>query len=83
MKNYYQKSIDDVTKNFSVDSTKGLSSKQVQTNRETYGPNKLSEKKADPYWKVFLKSFKEPIVLVLLGAVILSFKFPLCFQYSG
>ncbi len=73
MKNYYQKSIDDVTKNFSVDSTKGLSSKQVQTNRETYGPNKLSEKKADPYWKVFLKSFKEPIVLVLLGAVILSF----------
>ena len=59
-------------KQFSVNSDTGLTTEQVKQNREKYGANQLPEKAADPYWKVFLKSFKEPIVLVLLGAVVLS-----------
>ncbi|KRO00120.1 cation-translocating P-type ATPase [Companilactobacillus kimchiensis] len=73
MAKFYQQTKDVILKQFSVDQKTGLSSSQVQQAREQYGENKLSEKKADPYWKVFLKSFKEPIVLVLLGAVLLSF----------
>jgi ATPase, P-type (transporting), HAD superfamily, subfamily IC/ATPase, P-type (transporting), HAD superfamily, subfamily IC len=70
---FYQQSTAAVLENFSVDLTNGLSTKQARQSREKHGPNQLAEKKADPYWKIFLKSFKEPIVIVLLGAVLLSF----------
>lgn len=70
--NYYRQTTDETLKKFNVDPTTGLTDQQVSQNREQYGPNKLPEKKTDPYWKVFLKSFKEPIVIVLLGAVLLS-----------
>lgn len=59
-------------KNLSVDPKTGLTSVQVTQSRQQHGANKLADQKVDPYWKVFLKSFKEPIVLVLLGAVVLS-----------
>jgi len=82
--NFYQQTQDVITKQFSVDQKTGLTTDQVNQHRQKYGPNKLSEKKADPYWLVFLKSFKEPIVLVLLGAVALSFLSSLyAFQVQG
>lgn len=73
MANYYKIPTDTILKQFSVDKDHGLTDSQVTTNREKYGPNQIEEKKAEPYWKIFLKSFKEPIVIVLLGAVLLSF----------
>lgn len=73
MAKFYQQTSDTIMKQFSVDAVSGLSTTQVQQNRKEYGPNKLSEQKSDPHWKIFLKSFKEPIVIVLLGAVVLSF----------
>lgn len=73
MKNFYQQNNTAIMKQLSVTADIGLTDEQVVTNREKYGANKLAEKKNDPYWKIFLKSFKEPIVIVLLGAVLLSF----------
>lgn len=55
-----------------VDSTSGLNDDQVRQNRKSYGVNKLDEKEEVSSWKIFLKGFKEPIVIVLLGAIILS-----------
>lgn len=72
MAKFYQQTKDVIMKQFSVNETTGLSDQQVKQNREKYGPNKLAEQKADPYWKVILKGFKEPLVLVLWGAIILS-----------
>ena len=70
---HYKKEKEMILEEFSVDPTTGLSQKQVLNQRELYGENKLPEEAEDPYWKVFLKNFKEPIVIVLLGAVVLSF----------
>ena len=73
MKKFYQQTKDEVLAKLLVDENTGLINDQVQQNRKLYGENKLPEKQNDPYWKIFLRSFKEPIVIVLLGAVILSF----------
>ncbi|MCF1685775.1 cation-transporting P-type ATPase [Tetragenococcus halophilus] len=68
----YQQTKDKIIEDFNVDLDNGLSDEQVTQQREKFGENKLPEKKEDPYWKVFLKNFKEPIVIVLMGAIVLS-----------
>ena len=68
----YQESKEAIFEKFSVTIQEGLTPAQVVLNREKYGENRLPEEKEPSYWKVFLKSFKEPIVIVLLGAVALS-----------
>lgn len=70
---FYQETTDVISKKFSLNLETGLTKEQVLQNRSLYGENRLPEEKEDPYWKVFLKNFKEPIVIVLLGAVLLSF----------
>ncbi|MGO2644595.1 MAG: cation-translocating P-type ATPase [Lactococcus cremoris] len=70
---FYQQSKEKILNNYNVKISQGLSETQVIANRERYGENKLPEEKEDSYLKVFLKSFKEPIIIVLMGAVALSF----------
>lgn len=70
---FYQQSKENILNNYNVKISQGLSETQVIANRERYGENKLPEEKEDSYLKVFLKSFKEPIIIVLMGAVALSF----------
>ncbi len=70
---FYQKSKEELLNSYDVKIDRGLSSTQVTDNRERYGENKLPEEKEESYLKVFFKSFKEPIIIVLLGAVALSF----------
>lgn len=70
---FYQKSKEELLHSYDVKIDRGLSSAQVTDNRERYGENKLPEEKEESYLKVFFKSFKEPIIIVLLGAVALSF----------
>lgn len=69
----YQLSKEEIIKRFSLNTNTGLTDEQVLINREIYGENKLPEKKEASYLQVLLKNFKEPIVIVLLGAVLLSF----------
>lgn len=70
---FYQQSKENILNNYNVKISQGLSETQVIATRERYGENKLPEEKEDSYLKVFLKSFKEPIIIVLMGAVALSF----------
>ncbi|MDW5524118.1 cation-transporting P-type ATPase [Carnobacterium maltaromaticum] len=70
---YYTKEKHEVLKEFDVTIESGLTDASSAANREKFGENKLKEEKADPYWRIFLRSFKEPIVIVLMGAIVLSF----------
>lgn len=69
----YQESKEAILTKLSVTAQFGLTEEQVRKNREVYGENRLPEEKEASYWQLFLKNFKEPIVIVLLGAVMLSF----------
>lgn len=50
----------------------GLSSAQVEQMRNRYGANLLTPPERDPLWKQYLEQFKDPIIQILLVAVVLS-----------
>ena len=52
--------------------TDGLSPIQAQQKLSRHGPNKLAEKKPRPAWLKFFDQFKNLLVLVLIGAAVLS-----------
>jgi Ca2+-transporting ATPase len=53
-------------------SEKGLSDEQVLKKRGEFGLNELTEKKKHPAWMIFLLQFKDFMILVLIGAAIVS-----------
>ncbi|ALI99456.1 cation-translocating P-type ATPase [Rufibacter tibetensis] len=64
---FYQRSADLVLEEFQT-SGKGLTSAEAQQRLQKYGHNELKEVDKDPIWKLFLESFKDPMVIVLLIA---------------
>lgn len=46
----------------------GLTAAEVQTRLEQTGPNTLTTRREDTSWRLLLKQFADPIVLILLGA---------------
>ena len=53
-------------------SERGLSDEQVLKKREEVGTNELTEKKKHPLWLIFLMQFKDFMILVLIGAAVVS-----------
>lgn len=52
-----------------MDIKNGLSNKQVIDNRQKYGMNTISSKKKDGFIKLFVSSFGDPIIRILLIAL--------------
>jgi len=69
---YYNKNIEDIEKELNTNSN-GLTSEEVEKRIEKYGRNVLPKKKKDSILKIFFNEFKDPIVILLLFAVIASF----------
>ena len=53
-------------------SESGLSSERAAEQRRRYGENRLVESGKKPAWKVFLEQFQDLLVLILIGAAIIS-----------
>ena len=51
-----------------VDAEAGLSAAEVASRRTTYGPNKFAEAAKEPTWQRFLRQYRDPMQIVLLGA---------------
>lgn len=52
---------------------KGLSAEEVRQSRSRYGTNILTPAKRQPLWKQFLAKFRDPLIIILLIAGVLSF----------
>ncbi len=50
----------------------GLSSASVRDMRERYGQNELTPPRRTPLWRQFLSNFNDPIIRILLVAVVIS-----------
>jgi Ca2+-transporting ATPase len=50
----------------------GLTEKQAQKREKQYGPNVLRESGRKPVWKVFLEQFQDLLVMILIGAAVIS-----------
>ncbi|MFD2629774.1 cation-translocating P-type ATPase [Oceanobacillus kapialis] len=64
---YYQQKPEDVIDQLNT-SENGLSSSDVKQRLEEHGYNEIEEKEKDPIWKLFLETFKDSMVIVLLVA---------------
>ena len=69
---FYNKEIEKIEKELETSST-GLEKKQVQERLKKYGKNILPKKKKDSVFKIFFNELRDPIVLLLIVAIIVSF----------
>ena len=66
------RTIDEVVEHTGTNLEEGLSQSEVKKRLETYGPNRLADKKAVPKWKLFLAQFQDFMIYVLLVAVAIA-----------
>lgn len=69
---FYDKEIKEVLEYFNTDE-KGLTIAEAQDLLEKNGKNELPKKKQDSIFKIFISQFENPIELILVVTVILSF----------
>ncbi|AQX14710.1 haloacid dehalogenase [Tessaracoccus lapidicaptus] len=62
----------DVTLALAVDPAEGLSLAEVAARREIHGPNELRATPPDPAWRRFLRQFADPLIYLLLAAIVIS-----------
>ncbi|MFC4598834.1 calcium-translocating P-type ATPase, SERCA-type [Cohnella hongkongensis] len=69
---WHQLSEEQLVKALDTDGVKGLSREQAAERLQTLGPNELAEKRGDSPLKLLLNQFKDFMVLVLVGATVVS-----------
>ncbi len=60
----------------------GLNARQVIESRKQYGENVLTPPERTPWWRQFLEKFREPLIVILLIAGLLSVGIA-CYEYFG
>ncbi len=68
---FYNKDIKEIEKELNV-SIDGLTDKEVNNRIEKYGKNILPKKKKDSILKIFFNELRDPIILLLIVAIIVS-----------
>lgn len=69
---FYHKDIEMIEKELETN-LNGLTDKEVKKRVKKYGKNTLPKKKKDSVLKIFFNEFKDPIILLLIVAIIASF----------
>ena len=69
---FYNKDIETIEKELNT-SLHGLTEEEVKKRTVKYGKNTLPKKKKDSILKIFFGEFKDPIILLLIVAIIASF----------
>ncbi|MBR6133595.1 MAG: cation-transporting P-type ATPase [Bacilli bacterium] len=72
MKDYYNKTKEEIFNEFDV-TEDGLSNSKANKLLEKYGKNELPKKKQESIFKLFFSQFKDPMELILVFTVVLSF----------
>jgi P-type Ca2+ transporter type 2C len=76
---WYEMEVNEVEKSAGTDHATGLSDKEAQKRLKHYGENKLDEGEKPSGLLVFLRQFKDFMVLVLLAATLISGLIPFTF----
>lgn len=64
---YYQQSTEDVLEKV-LATEGGLTQREAEERIKKYGYNEIEDKEKVPTWKLFVETFKDPMVIVLLAA---------------
>ena len=71
MKNYYEKSVDEVLSEFKT-SKEGLTNSEVEVRLKEFGKNALIAKKKKSFIRLFFEQMKDLMIIVLLLAALIS-----------
>ena len=71
MKNYYEKSVDEVLSEFKTNK-KGLTNSEVEVRLKEFGKNALIAKKKKSFIRLFFEQMKDLMIIVLLLAALIS-----------
>lgn len=69
----YQLSKEKAAEQLNVDVSRGLSADEAKKRLEQYGPNAFEEKKPKTLLQMFLAQLKDPMIYILMAAVVVSF----------
>ena len=69
---WHQLHVEDVLRLLEVDPKVGLSQPEVERRRQKFGPNRISPPRGTPAWRKFLRQFNQPLVYILLVAVVVT-----------
>lgn len=69
----YSRSVEDLAGELQVDIATGLSPAEATSREERYGPNRLEIESAISPFQIFVRQFKDLMVLILLAAVGIAF----------
>src|SRR6476469_7089432 len=69
---WHVRSSADVVAELGVEPAAGLSGEEAAARLTRYGPNKFAETKAEPRWHAFLRQYRDPMQIVLVGAGVIS-----------
>ncbi len=70
---YYNLSKEDVINHLKTHETHGLDNKAVAQLHQTFGSNRLNEKKKKTNFQRFCDQFKDAMILILIAAAAVSF----------
>ncbi|MEJ5919082.1 cation-translocating P-type ATPase [Corynebacterium sp. H78] len=68
----YRASSTQVITEFDTDAKAGLTSAEAAQRIERFGPNELRSSESDPLWKRILRQFNDPLVYLLIVAMLIS-----------
>ena len=68
---YYNKDINEIYKELETGKY-GLTRKEAKARLEKYGKNELPQKKKESVFEIFISEFKDPMVILLLVAIVAS-----------
>lgn len=72
MSDFYKQTAEVVLEDLRVDPEAGLAESEIAARLGQYGPNELPQEAGEPWWKLLLSQFTEFMVLVLIGAAVVS-----------
>src|SRR5687767_4334651 len=63
---------DAVARELGTDPERGLSAQEAADRLARFGPNRIDPGVAEPRWRRILRQFADPLVYLLIGAVVVS-----------
>ncbi|MCF8010817.1 MAG: calcium-transporting P-type ATPase, PMR1-type [Clostridiales bacterium] len=69
---WYQYDLNHLLKKLSTNLQKGLSDKDAEERKKSFGPNEIAHSPGVPLWQIFVNQFKDFMVIVLLAATLIS-----------
>ncbi len=66
---------EEVVERLAVDPGQGLTDDEVEERLELYGPNVIESGEVDPWWKILVRQFLDPLIYILIAAGLIMLVF--------